>query len=134
MAGARTLIPWFLLLSVLAVSPAWAEDPPPSRVGRVSTVDGSVAVRPAGGEWADSGINDPVAAGMSVRTPAQGRAVLRIGAETIALAASSELDVARLDAGLTQIVLRQGRIGVRLSQLNPTRTIELAIARGGVWG
>ncbi len=141
----RTLIPGLLLLFFLAASPARADDPPPSRVGRVSAVDGTVAVRPAGGEWADSAVNHPVASGMSVRTPAQGRAVLRIGAETIALAAASEVDLTRLDSGATQIVLRQGRIGVRLSQLDAARSIELArsieparsieidIARGGVW-
>jgi hypothetical protein len=133
MTCARTLIPSLLLLFCLAGSPAWSEDFPPSRVGRVSAVEGSVAVRPAGGEWADSGINVPVAAGMSVRTPAQGRAVVRIGAETIALAASSEFEVVRLDAGVTQIALRQGRIGVRLAHKEPRRSIEIDIARGGVW-
>ena len=126
------MIRCFILLGVLAAEPASAEDSPLSRVGRVATVDGAAAIRPAGGEWADSGINDPVASAMSVRTPAQGRAVLRIGAETVALAGSSELDLARLDADATQIVLRQGRIGVRLAQLGP-RSFEIDIARGGVW-
>lgn len=136
---ARTLIRCLILLCVLAGSAASAEDLPPSRVGRVSAVDGSVAIRQAGGEWVDSGVNDPVAVGMSVRTPAHGRAVLRVGAEAIALAASSEVDLAALDAGLTQIVLRQGRIGVRLSppesarSSGPMRSIEIDMARGGVW-
>src|SRR4249920_3968402 len=103
----RTLIGCFILLGCLAAAPVSAEEPPPSRVGRVAAVDGAVAIRPAGGEWADSGVNDPVASAMSVRTPAQGRAVLRIGAETVALAASSEIDLARLDLAATQIVLRQ---------------------------
>jgi hypothetical protein len=133
MSCRRTLLPGFILLALLAAPPAFAGDPPPSRVGRVSAVDGTVAVRPAGGEWSDSGVNDPVAAGMSVRTPAQGRAVLRVGAEMIALAASSELDLARLDSGATQIVLHQGRIGVRLFQFDPARSVEIDIARGGVW-
>jgi hypothetical protein len=143
----RTLIACFILLGILAASPASADDPLLSRVGRVAIVDGTVAVRPAGGEWADSGVNDPVASAMSVRTPAQGRAALRIGAETIALAGSSELDLARLDPDATQIVLRQGRIGVRLAartagplvhgagvpEVDPARSFEIDIARGGVW-
>src|SRR5712691_6151713 len=129
----RTFRSAVLLLSCLIGSPALADDSPLPRVGRVSAVDGTVALRPAGGEWADSGVNDPVAAGMSVRTASQGRAELRIGAETIALAAATELEVAQLDAGGTQLVLRQGRIGVRLSQLDPARSIEIDIPRGGVW-
>jgi len=120
-----------------------ADDSPLPRVGRVSAVDGTVALRPAGGEWTDSGINHPVAAGMSVRTAFQGRAELRVGAEIIALAAATELEVAQLDAGGTQLVLRQGRIGVRLSPrtaalagvpgVDPARSIEIDIPRGGVW-
>jgi uncharacterized protein DUF6600 len=133
MICARTLTPWIFLLFCLAGSSAWAEDSVPLRVGRVSAVDVTVAVRPAGGEWADSGVNDPIAAGMSVRTPVRGRAILRIGPETIALAPSSELDLARLDAGTTQIVLHQGRIGVRLARIEPGRSIEIDLARGGVW-
>jgi hypothetical protein len=133
MTCARTLVPWLVLLFALAGSPAWAEDLPPSRVGRVSAVDSSVATRPTGGEWTDSGVNDPVASGMSVRTQAHGRAMLRIGPETIALAASSELDLTRLETGLTQIVLRQGRIGVRLARIEPGRGVEIDLARGGVW-
>src|SRR5712691_5357358 len=129
----RTFRSAVLLLSCLIGSPALADDSPLPRVGRVSAVDGTVALRPAGGEWADSGVNDPVAAGMSVRTAFQGRAELRVGAEIIALAAATELEVAQLDAGGTQLVLRQGRIGVRLSQLDPARSIEIDIPRGGVW-
>jgi hypothetical protein len=129
----RFLIVCGFLLCSFAVPPAGAEELPLSRVGRVSAVDGTVAIRPAGGAWSDSGVNDPVAAGMSVRTAPQGRAVLRIGAETIALAPATELDVARLDAGSTQLVLRRGRIGVRLAALDPARSIEIDMPRGGVW-
>ena len=133
MIGRRFLIAGFFLLGLFAGLPAGAADSLPSRVGRVSAIDGTAAVRPVGGEWADSGINHPVVAGMSVRTPPQGRAVLRIGAEMIALAGATELDLARLDSGSTQIVLRRGRIGVRLSHLDPARSIEIDIPRGGIW-
>ncbi len=147
MTGRRILIPCFFLLGLFASSPAQAEDPPLSRVGRVSAVDGTLALRPAGGEWTDSGVNDPVASGMSVRTAPQGRAVLRSGAETIALSAATELDLAQLDASATWLVLRRGRIGVRLAPqtaaplvhgggvpgVAPARNIEIDIPRGGVW-
>ena len=70
---------------------------------------------------------------MSVRTGAQGRAVLRIGAEAVALAPGSEIDIVQLDASGTQLALRHGRIGVRLSRLDPARSIEVDMPRGGVW-
>lgn len=143
MTVCRLLIPGFFLLGFFAGAPAGAAEPPPERVGRVSVVDGALALRPAEGEWSDSAINDPVASGMSVRTAAQARAVLSFGSERIALAAASELDLARLDAVATQLVLRRGRIGMRLSAgaaaptgvagADPARSIEIDIPRGGVW-
>ncbi|HEX3860601.1 MAG TPA: DUF6600 domain-containing protein [Stellaceae bacterium] len=111
-------------------------------IGRVSTVEGEAAIRPAAApktagkpaDWSDSAaVNDPVAAGMSVRTGKEGRMKLRSGPETIALSAATELDLAQLDAGGTQIVLRRGRIGIRLSQLDPAHSIEVDMPRGGVW-
>src|SRR5439155_4967055 len=126
-----------VFLCFLAAFPALADDSPLPRVGQLGTVEGAVSIRPAGGEWADSALNEPVAAGMSIRTSAQGRAELRVGADTIALAAGSELDLARLDTGGTQLVLRRGRIAVRLSALDPARGWEIDLAQGasqgGIW-
>lgn len=127
------LIACLFLLTSFAAFPAVAADQPAPRVGRVSAVDGILALRQAGGEWIDSGINAPVAAGMSVRTAPQGRAVLRVGPETIALAGGSEADLARLDGGTMEIVLRQGRIGVGLAALDPVHSIEIDLPNGGVW-
>src|SRR5437899_11221658 len=132
MATLRTFLSSGLFLSLLIASPALADDPP-SRVGRVSAVEGSVALRPAGGEWTESAVNNPVAQGTSARTPSNGRAVLRIGGETISLAAASEIDVARLDAEATQIVLQHGRIGVRIAPEDAARTVEIDVPRGAIW-
>ena len=133
MRGKSFLIWWAVLLCSFAGRAAGAEDRPLPLVGRIAALDGAVTLRAAGGEWADSGINAPIAAGMSVRTAGEGRAELRVGPATIALAPGTELDVAQLDAAGTQLVLRRGRLGVRLSQLDPARSIEIDIARGGVW-
>ena len=113
----------------------------PSLVGRVAAVESSAAVRAAGGDWRDAAVNDPVASGMSLRTDGRGGAILRIGADTIALAADSELAVAELDRQAIRIALRRGRIGVRLSPRAAAagvsgtasrRRIEVDIPRGEV--
>ena len=67
------------------------------------------------GAWSEAGRNDPVAAGMSVRTEAAARAVLRVGADLIAFSGGSEADIVKLDDAGTTIALRRGRLGVRLS-------------------
>src|SRR5436853_6665217 len=110
MGTLRTLLAPVVFLCLFAAFPALADDSPLPRVGQVGAAEGSLAIRPAGGEWADSAANDPVAAGMSVRTSSQGRARLLVGADAIALAAGSEVEVARLDSGGTQPVLRRGRL------------------------
>ena len=110
-----------------------AADSPPAWVGRVSAAAGTVALRATGADWTAAEVNSPVAAGMSARTGTPGRAVLRIGAEAIALSDGAEIDLARLDADGVQIVLRQGRIGVRLSPEAAAHGVEIATARGGLW-
>jgi hypothetical protein len=132
MIGSRFLICAALLLSLIGGSPARAEDATPTRVGRVSLAEGGAAVRTSAKDWSDTGPNHPIAAGMSVRTAPQGRAVLRIGAETIALAGGTELDIAQLDESGMQIVLRRGRIGMRLASLDSARSIEIRIPPLGI--
>ena len=117
----------FLLWSALAAPVVLAAEAPPLRVGRVAAVEGSVAVRAGTGDWADAHVNDPVAAGMSVRTGAQGRAVLRIGAETVALTSDSEVELTDADAGATRLVLRRGRLAVVLSPADPVRAVDVAV-------
>ena len=128
------LIACLVLLLCLAGVGARADGMPPGWVGRVGAVDGALELRPAGGEWAPSEVNDPVASGMSVRSAAAGRAVLRGGAVTIALAGASELDFERFDAGHARLVLRRGRIGVHLAALPgkaPPR-VDIAIPQGAI--
>ncbi|MBV9828834.1 MAG: hypothetical protein JO001_24660 [Alphaproteobacteria bacterium] len=132
---ARTVLKLLpVLLLAIGAASAKAEDTPVQWVGRVSAVDGDLSIRAAGGDWTDSAvINDPVAPGMSVRTAAQSRAILRIGPETIALAPSSELSIGELDASGTQLTLRQGRIGIRLSSSEPANSIEVEAPGSSVW-
>src|SRR5205085_1345806 len=42
-------------------------------------------------------------------------------------------DLARLDDGVLQIALRQGRIGVHVARLEPGQSVEIDLSRGGVW-
>jgi hypothetical protein len=127
------LLPFLILLP--AARPAAAETPPSPLGGRVAAVDGPVTLSVAGGSdraWTDSERNDPLAAGMAVRTEAQGRALLQIGADAIALAPGTEIAFDRLDSGGTRMVLRRGRVGVRLSRLDAARKTEVMLPAGGV--
>ena len=133
MTKLRLLILCLPFLGFAGLGSARADDIAPTRIGRVSAVDGMVSLRPSGGEWSDSAINDPVAAGMSVRTGGQARAQLRVGADTIALSAATRIEVGRLDESATQVAVPQGRIGVHLAGLDPGSSIEIDLPHGGVW-
>jgi len=107
---------------------------PPGRVGRVSLVSGNVDLRvsrePA---WTDAQLNQPIFTGEALRTDARARAEIRIGANTIDLAGGSELELASLRNGTTQILLLHGRIGLHLRETAENETVEIDASQGGVW-
>src|SRR5204863_2365733 len=117
MPNARFLAAFCLLLSVVWAGAIRAEEAPPSAVGRISAASGAVSLRPAGGEWGAAALNDPLIAGMAVRTAAPAHASLGIGAAQIALSGATELEIAHLDATAHQIAVKQGRIGIHLARL-----------------
>jgi hypothetical protein len=133
MSSLRLLVASLVLSSVVWAATARAEAPTPEMVGRIAATAGGVSLRPAGGEWGDSARNDPVVSGMSLRTSTGGRATLGIGARIVTLSGGSELDIARLDDGIFEIVLRQGRIGVHVARLDSGETVEIDLSRGGLW-
>jgi hypothetical protein len=133
MPNTRFLAAVVVLLSVIWAGTARTEEAPPFAVGRISASTGAVSLRPAGGEWGAATVNDPIIAGMTVRTTAPARAALGIGAARIALSGATEIEIARLDDTTSQVAVQQGRIGVHLTRLDPGETVEIDLPRGGVW-
>ena len=113
--------------------PARAEEAPPSLVGRISAATGSVTLRPAAGEWNAAAVNDPLIAGMAVRTADRARAGIGLGALRGMLAGGSEAEIARLDDSVLQIALKQGRIGIHLARLDAGTNVEIDLPQGAVW-
>jgi tartrate/fumarate subfamily iron-sulfur-dependent hydro-lyase beta chain len=133
MPNARILAALTVLLSVIWAVPARAEEAPPSRVARVSAASGAVSLRPAGGEWNAATTNDPLVAGMALRTAGPARAGIGIGALRSVLAGGSEAEITRLDDTVVQIALKQGRIGIHLARLDPGAVVEIDLPQGGIW-
>jgi len=133
MPNARILLALTVLLSVIWAVPARSEEAPPSLVGRIGAASGSASLRPAGGEWNAATVNDPLIAGMAVRTADRARAAIGIGAFKGMLAGGSEAEIARLDDSVVQIALKQGRIGIHLARLDPGAVVEIDLPQGAVW-
>jgi hypothetical protein len=123
-----------LTFVLIAASPAFAQEEPPARVGRVSFVSGQLAFHMPGETiWSAAALNYPVATGGSFWTDPQSRAEIRVGSQTIDMAGNTEIDIVQLDEQVMQIAVPRGRVDVHLRSLDEGNTVEIDMPRGGVW-
>ncbi len=108
-----------------------AATPWPARVGRVSLAETGASLRPAGGDWTDAAVNEPIAEGSSIRSGTQGHAEIRVSGITVALAPGTTLDILRLDDREVQLGLRAGHIDLSVDRRNSTR-LEVDAAKGPI--
>jgi hypothetical protein len=117
-----------------ASAPLPADWSPPARAGRLSLVSGNVERRVSSGTgWADAELNQPIFTDTALRTDPKARGEIGIGANTIDLSGGSEVEIASLRYGLTQILLRHGRIGLDLRPADEDETVEIDVPQGGIW-
>ncbi|HEY6159484.1 MAG TPA: DUF6600 domain-containing protein [Gemmatimonadales bacterium] len=131
---ARFITPALVL--VLLPTPRQADRPdddPPSRVGRLSFLSGSVSFRPGTvDDWTDATINYPLHAGDHVWTDADARAELTVGSSAMRLAPQSAFGFLALDDRTTQVRLSQGSLEVRVRELGDDDSFEIDTPTGAV--
>jgi uncharacterized membrane protein YgcG len=99
---------------------------PPSRVARLSYLDGSVSMQPGGsGDWAAAVKNRPVTIGDKIWVDKDGRAELQAGQISIHLGAMTALSFLNLDQNITQMRLAEGSINFRVRELREGDTYEV---------
>jgi hypothetical protein len=97
---------------------AGEEKDPPTRVARISYVDGSVSLQPGGqGDWGSAARNRPVTIGDKLWVDKDSRAELQAGTAAIHLGSMTALSFLNLDQGITQMRLAGGSINFRVSEL-----------------
>src|SRR3981189_354505 len=85
------------LIALIGATPAFAQQEPPARVGRVAFVAGQLGFHEKGETaWSKASLNYPVATGGAFWTDPKSRAELRIGSRSIAMSGNTELDVSNL--------------------------------------
>src|SRR4051812_20565505 len=130
----RFLAAIFAAVALIAAHPASAQQEPPSRVGRVSFIQGTLAFHTEGeAAWSAAEVNFPAATGGAFWTDPKSRAELRVGADSIDLAGNTDVEITKLDSKVMQLAVPQGRTGVRLRQLGEGESVEIDIPRGGIW-
>src|SRR2546430_3544896 len=131
---ARLVMPALVLALVPTLQLADLSDQdPPSRVGRLSSLSGSVSFRPGSvDDWATATANYPLTTGDHLWTDAGARAEITIGSSAIRLASQSAFGVLALDHRTTQVRLSQGAVAVRLRHLGDDEAFEIDTPNGAV--
>jgi hypothetical protein len=123
-----------LLLSItgllcLATPKAQADDEqqdPPTRVARISYLDGTVSMQPGGeGDWGNAAKNRPVTIGDKLWVDKDSRAELQAGQVSIHLGSMTALSFLNLDANITQMRLAEGSINFRVRAMQQGDLCEL---------
>src|SRR5881296_734522 len=129
-------------LLLLAVLPAFqggdrptppADRDPPSRVGRLSYLSGSVSFRPGDmDDWTAATINYPLRNGDHLWTDDDARAEITVGSSAFRLAPQSAFGFLALDDRTVQVRLAQGSLNVRVRDLGENESLEIDTPSGAV--
>lgn len=124
-AWALALVAAVAVAPATAVAAAEAVDPP-GRVGRLADISGQVVwFDPEQGRWGQAELNRPLTSGDRLSTGSDGRAELRVGSSVLRLAASTELEVLRLDDQRMVFQLHSGSLALRARSREMAQELEL---------
>ena len=122
---------WLMSLTGLLflVSPiAQADDAqdPPSRVARISFINGTVSLQPGGtGEWGAAAMNRPVTIGDKIWVDQNSQAELQAGEASFHLGGMTALSFLNLDQNITQVRLAEGKLNFRVREIRQGDTYEV---------
>jgi len=118
---------WSLAAVALLALAGTAAAEPPSRAARLGYVGGTVSFSPAGQpEWVRAGVNRPLTTGDRLWTGADSRAELQLGGAAIRLGARTSVRILNLDDRIAQFEVTQGTLKLRVRQLGPGQSFEVA--------
>ena len=94
------------------------EGDPPSRVARISFLEGTVSFQPGGtGDWGTAARNRPVTVGDKIWADKDSRAELQAGQATIHVGSMTALSFLNLDENIMQVRLAEGAVNFRVREL-----------------
>jgi hypothetical protein len=127
----RFLFVVFILAALACSAALWAD--PPSRVGRLNLINGSVSFRSAEiDDWATATLNYPLTTGDQLWTEAGARAELHLGSAAVRLTAKTDFSILLLDDQTAQLSLSQGALDVRLRDLDSDESFEIATPQASI--
>jgi len=124
----RTVLLMCLSGLLLLIAPkARADEPdPPSRVARISYLDGNVSFQPTGTEdWAAAAKNRPVTVGDKLWTDQDSRAELQAGEASLHLGSMTALSFLNLDENILQARIAEGAVNFRVREMREGDLYEI---------
>ena len=99
---------------------------PPTRVARLSYVDGDLGFLPVGAtDWSDANLNRPLIIGDRLSSSQGARAELEFGGSTLRMDGATDVGVLDLNDQLTQIELTQGSVNLSVRHLDEGQSYEI---------
>jgi hypothetical protein len=115
-----------LMFVVLVLVGESLADDPPSRVARLSYLDGTVSFRPGNLEdWAPASRNRPLTTGDHLWTDKDSRSELHSGSTTIRLGPETAFAFLNLDDNVTQMQVTQGSVSVDVRNVLEGESLEV---------
>jgi hypothetical protein len=114
-----------LLVAIAAAGVLIAQDPP-SRVGRLNFITGSVSFQPGGAsDWVPAAINRPLTVGDQIFADDGARAEIHIPGTALRLDSRTSFEFLNLDDHMIQVRLSEGSLGVRVRRLEGDQSLEV---------
>ncbi len=102
------------------------EADPPSRVGRLNYIEGSVSFQPAGtSDWLDANPNRPLTTGDQLWADENSRGELHMGGSVLRISSQTGISFLNLSDQAVQIQVAQGSADLRVLHLEDNETYEL---------
>ena len=104
---------------------------PPTRVGRISNIQGFVTLRQTGdGDAQAAALNWPITSGHELITDRDAFAELTVGAAALRIAGGSDLEVLQLDDRHIRLQLYSGSVQLQVRSANLAREFEIDTPQG----
>ena len=119
------LLAW-VMVTLIPIGAAADENDPPTRIARLSLVEGSVSFQPGGtDQWVSPPINRPLTTGDQLWSDRDGRAELQLDGSLLRLSRNTAVSFLNLGDRVTQVQLSSGTLLVNVRRLDDDETYEI---------
>jgi hypothetical protein len=102
------------------------DDDPPSRVARLSQINGAVSFNPAGtDDWVDAVPNRPMTTGDKLWADSDSRAELHLGSASLRISSHTGFSFLNLSDNTMQIQITEGTVRIRVKRLGENEVFEV---------